>query len=157
MPVDGCNWILRKDKKGLEMNKVYVGMAADIVHPGHINIIKEAAKLGEVTVGVLTDEAIESYKRTPYMSYDQRSTVVAALKGVKEVIPQKTLDYTDNLLMLKPDYVVHGTDWRNGVQAKTRQKVIDTLSEWGGHLVEPEYTSGVSSTEIINKIKSRGT
>lgn len=155
MPIDGCNWIFGKDKREQEMNKVYVGMAADIVHPGHINIIKEAAKLGEVTVGVLTDEAIESYKRTPYMSYDQRSAVVSALKGVKDVIPQKTLDYTDNLLMLKPDYVVHGTDWRKGVQAKTRQKVIDTLAEWGGHLVEPEYTNGVSSTEIINKIKSR--
>ena len=122
------------------MNKrVYVAMSADIIHPGHLNIIKEASKLGDVTVGVLTDAAIASYKRLPYMNYEQRAAVVRALKGVTEVIPQEQLDYIPNLLKLKPDYVVHGTDWREGVQAKTRQRVIDTLATWGGELVEPEY------------------
>ena len=116
---------------------VYVAMSADIIHPGHLNIIREACKLGEVTVGVLTDRAIASYKRLPYMSYEQRSQVVANLKGVARVIPQTTLDYIPNLMELKPDYVVHGTDWRTGVQAKTRQRVIDTLATWGGKLVEP--------------------
>ena len=112
--------------------RVYVAMSADIIHPGHLNIIKEAAKLGDVTVGVLTDAAIASYKRLPYMNYEQRAAVVRALKGVTEVIPQEQLDYIPNLLKLKPDYVVHGTDWREGVQAKTRQRVIDTLATWGG-------------------------
>ena len=137
--------------------RVYVAMSADIIHPGHLNIIKEAAKLGDVTVGVLTDAAIASYKRLPYMNYEQRATVVAQLKGVKEVIPQEQLDYIPNLLKFKPDYVVHGTDWREGVQAKTRQGVIDTLAQWGGELVEPEYTAGISSTQLNKAIKEVGT
>ncbi len=140
------------------MNKtVYVAMSADIIHPGHLNIIKEAAKLGDVTVGVLTDAAIASYKRLPYMNYEQRAAVVAQLKGVKEVIPQEQLDYIPNLLKLKPDFVVHGTDWREGVQAKTRQGVIDTLAQWGGKLVEPEYTPGISSTQLNKAIREVGT
>ena len=137
--------------------RVYVAMSADIIHPGHLNIIKEAAKLGDVTVGVLTDAAIASYKRLPYMNYEQRAAVVAQLKGVTEVIPQEQLDYIPNLLKLKPDYVVHGTDWRQGVQAKTRQGVIDTLAQWGGELVEPEYTPGISSTQLNKAIKEVGT
>ena len=136
---------------------VYVAMSADIIHPGHLNIIKEASKLGDVTVGVLTDAAIASYKRLPYMNYEQRAAVVAALKGVKKVIPQEQLDYIPNLRKLKPDYVVHGTDWREGVQAKTRQGVIDTLAEWGGQLVEPEYTPGISSTQLNKAIREVGT
>ena len=137
--------------------RVYVAMSADIIHPGHLNIVKEAAKLGEVTVGVLTDAAIASYKRLPYMNYEQRAAVVRALKGVAEVIPQEQLDYIPNLLKLKPDYVVHGTDWREGVQAKTRQRVIDTLATWGGELVEPEYTEGISSTQLNKAIREVGT
>jgi phosphoenolpyruvate phosphomutase / 2-hydroxyethylphosphonate cytidylyltransferase len=86
--------------------KVYVGMSADIIHPGHLNIIHEAQKLGNVTVGVLTDAAIASYKRLPYLTYEQRSLIVQNLKGVDEVIPQTTLDYIPNLELLKPDFVV---------------------------------------------------
>ena len=136
---------------------VYVAMSADIIHPGHLNIIKEAAKLGEVTVGVLTDAAIASYKRLPYMNYEQRAAVVAQLKGVAQVIPQEQLDYIPNLKKLKPDFVVHGTDWRSGVQAKTRQGVIDTLATWDGKLVEPEYTEGISSTQLNKAIREVGT
>lgn len=137
--------------------KVYVAMSADIIHPGHLNIIREASKLGNVTVGVLTDAAIASYKRLPYMNYEQRAAVVKALKGVCDVIPQEQLDYVPNLLKLKPDYVVHGSDWRVGVQAKTRQRVIDTLATWGGELVEPEYTEGISSTQLNKAIREVGT
>lgn len=136
---------------------VYVAMSADIIHPGHLNIIKEAAKLGEVTVGVLTDAAIASYKRLPHMNYEQRAAVVSQLKGVARVIPQEQLDYIPNLKKLKPDFVVHGTDWRSGVQAKTRQGVIDTLAIWGGQLVEPEYTEGISSTQLNKAIREVGT
>ena len=137
--------------------RVYVAMSADIIHPGHLNIIHEAAKLGDVTVGVLTDAAIASYKRLPYMNYEQRAAVVGALKGVAAVIPQEQLDYIPNLLKLRPDYVVHGTDWREGVQAKTRQRVIDTLATWGGKLIEPEYTEGISSTQLNKAIREVGT
>ena len=91
------------------------------------------------------------------MNYEQRAAVVAQLKGVTRVIPQEQLDYIPNLLKLKPDFVVHGTDWREGVQAKTRQGVIDTLAQWGGKLVEPEYTPGISSTQLNKAIREVGT
>lgn len=136
---------------------VYVGMSADIIHPGHLNIIHEAQKLGRVIVGVLTDEAIASYKRLPYLNYEQRSLVVKNLKGVSEVIPQTTLDYRPNLEKIKPDYVVHGDDWKEGVQKETRQKVIDKLAEWGGKVVDIPYTKGISSTQLNSKLKEIGT
>ena len=135
------------------MKKVYVAMSADLVHPGHLNIIRTAAELGEVTVGVLTDEAIASYKRLPYMNWAQRSAVVAQLKGVARVVPQTTLDYVPNLLELRPDFVVHGDDWKTGVQQETRRRVIETLAQWGGKLVEPNYTEGISSTQLNKAIR----
>ena len=134
---------------------VYVPMAVDILHPGHINIIKVASGYGRVMVGLFTDEAIASYKRVPYMSYDQRKIVVENIKGVAEVVPQLTRDYEDNLRKYKPDYMVHGTDWREGPLADVRQKAIDIMHEWGGEIVEPEYTQGVSSSMIQQKIKER--
>ncbi len=136
---------------------VYVGMSADLIHPGHINLLNRAAELGAVTVGLLTDRAIASYKRVPYMEYEQRIAVVQNLKFVSQVIPQETLDYTENLRLLKPDFVVHGDDWQTGVQSNTRKKVIDTLAEWGGELVEVPYTEGVSSTLLNNAVKEVGT
>ncbi len=139
------------------MKNIYIAMSADLIHPGHLNIVRTAARLGEVTVGVLTDSAIASYKRLPYMNYEQRSEIVANLKGVARVIPQKTLDYVPNLLEVKPDIVVHGDDWKTGVQRTIRQRVIDTLAEWGGKLVEPTYTAGISSTQLNESLKEIGT
>ena len=136
---------------------VYVGMSADLVHPGHLNIIKRAAELGEVTVGLLTDKAIASYKRVPYMTFEQRRIVVENLKGVTKVIPQETLDYVPNLTSMRPDFVVHGDDWREGVQRETRQKVIDALKVWGGELIEVPYTEGISSTALQKALKEVGT
>jgi len=137
--------------------QVYVGMSADLVHPGHLNIIQVARELGDVTVGLLTDEAIASYKRLPFMTFEQRKIIVENIKGVSGVVPQATLDYVPNLQMLKPDYVVHGDDWKSGVQAETRQRVIDALKEWGGELVEPAYTAGISSTQLIQAKRQVGT
>ena len=139
------------------MNKIaYVAMSADILHSGHLNIIKKASSYGDVIIGLLTDKAIASYKRVPFMNYEQRFEVVSNIKNVKKVIPQTTLDYTDNLLLLKPNYVVHGDDWREGVQSKTRSKVIETLDKWGGLLVEFPYTLGISSTKLINAKRDFG-
>jgi phosphoenolpyruvate mutase len=139
------------------MKNVYIGMSADLIHPGHLNIINEGRKLGLVTVGLLTDKAIASYKRLPYMSYDQRRVIVENIKGVQTVIPQTTLDYEPNLRLIKPDYVVHGDDWKDGIQQLTRQKVIDVLAEWGGMLIDVPYTKGISSTKLNNTIKEIGT
>ncbi|MCH9008955.1 phosphoenolpyruvate mutase [candidate division KSB1 bacterium] len=139
------------------MKTVYIGMAADIIHVGHLNIIDTARKLGRVTIGLLTDQAIASYKRLPFLPFDHRRQIVENIKGVQEVIPQDTLNYTTNLRRLKPEYVVHGDDWREGVQRQTRQEVIETLKEWDGKLIEPCYTGGVSSTELINAHFGNGT
>lgn len=139
------------------MPKVYVGMSADLIHPGHLNILNEAAKLGEVTVGLLTDKAIASYKRLPYLEYDQRKIILENLVSVSDVIPQTTLDYRPNLKSLKPDFVVHGDDWKEGVQKETRNQVIESLKEWGGELVEIPYTKGISSTKLNSALKEIGT
>ncbi len=132
-------------------------MSADLIHPGHLNIIHEAQKYGSVILGLLTDKAIASYKRLPYLTFEQRKIIVENIKGVCEVVVQKTLDYVPNLLEIKPDYVVHGDDWKEGVQRKTRQRVIDTLKQWGGELIEIPYTSGISSTYLNARVREVGT
>jgi len=127
---------------------VYVGLAADILHKGHINILKTANKYGNVIVGLLTDQAIASYKNIPYLDFEKRKVVIENIRYVKKVIPQNTLDYVTNLKLIKPDYVVHGDDWKKSVQKKTRERVIKVLKKWSGKLIEPNYTKNVSSTLI---------
>lgn len=139
------------------MKSVYCGMSADLIHHGHLNIIHEAVKLGEVTVGVLTDEAIASYKRLPFLTYEQRAEIVSNIKGVSRVVPQSTLDYVPNLEKLRPDFVVHGDDWKNGIQSETRQRVIDCISKWGGKVVDIPYTPGISSTALNAEVREVGT
>ena len=139
------------------MKTVYVGMSADLIHPGHMNILEEASKYGQVTVGLLTDKAIASYKRLPALTYEQRKKVIENIKHVYNVIPQDTLDYTDNLKLIQPDFVVHGDDWKDGVQKETRQKVLDTLNIWQGKLIEVPYTKGISSTQLHDSLKEIGT
>lgn len=138
------------------MPTVYVAMSADILHPGHVNILTEARRLGEVTVGLLTDEAIATYKRLPLMTYEERRAVVTEIKGVARVVPQTTLDYVPNLQAMRPDFVVHGDDWTTGVQAPIRQRVIETLAAWGGQLIEPPYTPGISSTRLHGTLREIG-
>ena len=139
------------------MKIAYVAMSADLLHQGHINIIKEASKYGEVIIGLLTDKAIASYKRVPYMTYDERKAVIEQVKGVTKVIPQLTLDYKDNLVKLKPNYVVHGDDWKTGVQKETRETIINLIKEWNGELIEIPYTKGISSTRLNNAVREIGT
>jgi len=132
-------------------------MSADLIHTGHMNIVEEARKYGDVVIGLLTDKAIASYKRLPYMTFEQRRKVMENIKGVSEVVPQDTLDYVPNLEKYRPDFVVHGDDWKTGVQKEVRQRVIDTLAKWGGKLIEPTYTPGISSTELNIWIREMGT
>ena len=144
----------------MEKNKlpvVYLGMSADLIHPGHVKIINQAATLGDVVIGLLTDAAISSYKRLPFMTYEQRFEVISSLANVSKVVPQDSLDYKPNLMKLKPDFVVHGDDWKSGIQKNVRDKVIETLSEWGGKLVEFPYTEGISSTAFNKALKEIGT
>lgn len=139
------------------MKKVYIGMSADIIHPGHLNIIKKGQELGEVTIGLLTDKAISSYKRLPFLTYNQREEILNNIKGVERVIKQDSLDYTENLEIIKPDYVVHGDDWKEGIQKSTREKVINTMKEWNGKVIDVPYTKGINSTLLKEKIKEIGT
>ena len=126
-------------------------MGADIIHRGHLNIIKNARKYGEVTIGLFTDSAIAEYKSLPLINYDQRFDIIKNINGVRKVVPQETWDYTKNLNQIKPDYVVHGDDWKTGVQKKTRDTVIKTLKKWSGKLIEPKYTKNINSKEIRKK------
>lgn len=126
----------------------YVAMATDVYHSGHINIINQATKYGEVIVGVLTDEAIATYKRSPFLNTIERMKIVENIKGVKRVVVQKTLDYTAILRELKPDYVLHGDDWRTGYMQIIREKVINVLGEWGGELIEVPYTRHLSGDKL---------
>ena len=138
--------------------QVYISISADFIHHGITNILKEAAKLGEVTVGLLTDSAISSYKKLPFMTFPERLQVIESLKYVSNVVKQESLDPTENIMKHKPDYVVHGDDWKEGFQKPYRDKVLNCLKIIGkGQLIEIPYTKGISGTLIHNTIQSLGT
>lgn len=111
---------------------VYLGITGDFIHHGIINIINEGAKLGELTIGLLTDSAIVSHKRLPYLTYEQRKTVVENIKGVSKVVPQEDWSYVPNLRKLKPDYIIHGDDWKTSYLNHIRDEVFEVMKEWGG-------------------------
>ena len=141
--------------KNMKKNKiVYVPMGADIIHSGHLNILKHARRYGEIIIGLFTDSAIAEYKKLPLISYQQRYDIIKNIRGVKKVVSQDTWDYSKNLNKIKPDFLVHGDDWKQGIQKKTRDKVIKTLKKWSGKLIEPKYTKNISSTEIKSKISN---
>jgi len=119
---------------------VYMCFSTDIIHSGHIAIIKKATALGELIVGVLSDEAVIEYKRFPLLPFEERKSMLENLVGVSKVVEQKTLSYRENLEALKPDYVVHGDDWLVGVQQPIRDEVIEVLASYGGELVEYPYS-----------------
>jgi phosphoenolpyruvate mutase len=123
---------------------VYVPLAADILHEGHLNILKIASGYGKVTVGLLTDAAIVQYKNLPFFDYDQRFKIVSNLKLVDKVIPQNSWDYKEILNSIKPDFFVHGDDWKVGIQSKIRLEVIRELKKWNGKLIEPKYFKTIS-------------
>lgn len=131
--------------------KVYLALAVDFLHEGHLNVLNKASKLGDVYIGLLTDEAIISYKTVPNLDYEKRKKLLKGFRFIKKIIPQETLDYTKNLNFLKPDYVVHGDDWKKGIQKKIRKKVIDQLKKWSGKLIEVKYTKNISLEKFKDK------
>jgi phosphoenolpyruvate phosphomutase len=136
--------------------KVYIGMTADIIHPGLINIIREAAKYGDVLIGLLTDQAVADYKRLPHMSYEQRKEVVENIKGVTKVVPQEEWSYVNNLRKYKPNFIIHGDDWKTN-NAKLRKNVFDVMKELGGEVIEIPYTQGINSSSLNKDIIAIGT
>ena len=139
------------------MKTVYLGMIGDIMHPGLINIIEQGAKYGELIIGLFTDKAIATNKRLPYLTYEQRKRVVENIKGVSRIVPQDEWSYIPNLLKYKPDYIIHGDDWKEGSEARLRSEVIETMKQIGGELIEIPYTQGINSSELDKEIKAIGT
>ncbi len=132
--------IVSRKLKEVENRTVYMSFSTDLIHSGHIAIIKKAQKLGKLTIGVLSDEAIASYKRFPLLPYEERKSLVENINGVYRVVEQKELSYKENIKAIKPDFVVHGDDWREGFQKPVRDEVISCLNEYGGKLVEFPYS-----------------
>lgn len=133
-------------------------MCADLIHPGHLKVIEKAKELGDILIiGLLTDEAIATYKRLPFLNFEQRKIIVENIKHVTKIVPQKTLDYVPNLEKIKPDYVVHGDDWRKGVQKETRKRVIQAQKKWGGKMIEIHNPQDTSSTKLHEALRDVGT
>lgn len=136
----------------MKKNKtVYITLSADNLHHGHINVISKARSLGDLTIGLLTEKAILSKKKLPLLNYDQRKKIISNLKGVKKVIPQEEWDDTFNIEKLKPNFVVHGDDWKYGIEKNLRSKVIKCLKKYGGKLVEIPHAKNAKSFNIHNK------
>ena len=139
------------------MSIVYVGMTADILHHGHINIIEQARQYGEVMIGLLTDAAVAEYKRLPFLTYEQRKKIAENISGVTRVVPQAEWDYALNLRRYRPDFLVHGDDWIEGPSAPYRQKAVQALEEYGGKLIEIPCTPGISSQAVLSQLQRSGT
>ena len=136
--------------------KVYLGMIADIMHPGLINIINEGAKYGDVIIGLFTDKAIATHKRLPYLTYEQREMVVRSIHGVTDVVPQDDWSYVPNLVKYKPDYIIHGDDWLYGPDKYIRDEVFKVMEAMGGEVIEIPYTKGISASSLKEAIDSLG-
>ncbi len=133
---------------------VYMCFSTDVVHSGHITIIKKAASLGRLMVGILSDEAVSSYKRFPLLPYEERKTLFENIAGVSEVVCQKELSYRENLLRYKPDYVVHGDDWKESIQRPVRDEVLDVLGQQGGELIEYPYSNDKKYQALEQRVRA---
>lgn len=139
----------------MKKNKtIYVPMGADVIHSGHLNIINKAKKYGEIIIGLFTDSAIAEYKSFPIINFEQRYEIMKNIRGVNQIVKQDTWDYSKNLKAIKPDYLIHGDDWKVGIQRKTRTKVIQILKKWGGKLIEIPYTRAPLTSQVHEKVKS---
>ena len=147
----------KENKEQKEEKTIYIGITGDIIHPGIINIIQKASTYGRVIVGLLTDSAIAPHKRIPYLTYDQRKNVIENIKGVSEVIPQKEWSYLPNLQKLRPNYIIHGDDWKTNYLQKIRAEVYAFMNEIGGEVIEIPYTQGIDSDKLLENAKSIGT
>lgn len=132
-------------------------MVADIMHPGLINIINEGAKYGDVVIGLYTDRAVADHKRLPYLTYEQRKAVVENIRNVSDIVPQDEWSYVPNLKKLRPDYIIHGDDWKFGADAEIREDVFKTMKEIGGEVIEIPYTQGINSSSLNDELKAIGT
>lgn len=139
----------------IENRTVYMCFSTDILHGGHISIIKKAEKLGKLIIGVLSDNAIASFRRYPMVPFEERKALIESISGVWKVLEQKTLSYADNLRELHPDFVVHGDDWKEGFQKPIREEVTSILAEYGGKLVEFPYSKDKKYIDLENASRAQ--
>lgn len=139
--------------KEIEGRTVYMCFSTDMIHSGHIAIIRKAEKLGKLIVGVLSDEAVVSYKRFPLLPFEERKTMFENIAGVYKVVEQKTLSYKENLEKYQPTYVVHGDDWVTGFQKPIRDEVCSVLASYGGQLVEYPYSKDEKYQELEKRAR----
>ncbi len=137
------------------MATVYACFCTDIIHEGHLNILKEACKYGKVILGALTDEALIRYNRFPTKSFEERYKMYAALDGVDKVIVQNNMLYDEIISELKPDYVIHGDNWKEGPESAIRRNVLEALKRYGGQLIEVQYTRNDSVKKIDKILKEK--
>ena len=140
----------------MDKKTVYLGMVGDIMHPGLINIINEGAKYGDVMIGLFTDKAIATHKRLPYLNYEQRKNVIENIKGVSCVVPQDDWSYVPNLVKYKPDFIIHGDDWKEGPSKYLHDEVFKVMESMGGKVIEIPYTKGISASGLKETIDSLG-
>lgn len=146
--------VVKSKLNEIESRLVYMCFSTDIIHGGHISIIKKAQKLGKVIIGVLSDEAVASYKRMPIVPASERQIMFENISGVYKVVEQKTLSYKENLEKFKPSIVVHGDDWCEGVQKDIRNEVSSILASYGGKLIEYPYSKEDIYTDIENRYRA---
>lgn len=137
------------------MKRVYIMMSTDVIHEGHLNLLKRAKELGKVIVGVLSDEAAVQFDRFPTISFKERVNLIKNIDLVDEIVTQQEVSYEIILKEIKPDYVIHGDNWKEGPLANVRQNVIDTLKEWNGELVEVPYTRNEQVRRIDQMAKEK--
>ena len=140
--------------KEVESRTVYMCFSSDMLHSGHFAIIRKAERLGRLIIGVLSDEAVASYKRFPLLPFEERKSMFENISGVYRVVEQHSLSYVENLLRYRPNYVVHGDDWVSGVQKTVRDEVVDTLSLYGGKLVEFPYSRDEKYRELEKRARA---
>lgn len=140
--------------KEVESKTVYMCFSSDTIHSGHIAIIKKAQRLGKLIIGVLSDEAVASYKRFPLVQFSERKALMESISNVYKVVDQNTLSYKENLEKYKPNYVVHGDDWKSGIQSITREEVVEVLASYGGILVEYPYSHSESLDELEKRARA---
>lgn len=137
------------------MKTVYTCFCTDVIHEGHLNILKNAAKYGEVTVGVLADPAMVRYNRFPTVSLGERVRMVEDTGLAARVVVQDEIMYDSIVAKLRPDYVVHGDNWREGPESAIRQNVVDALARYGGELIEIPYTYNEQVKRIDDNMKEK--
>ncbi len=144
---------LKKIKK-IKRPIVFIPMAADIIHYGHVRLLKKSSKYGNIVVGLMTDIGLETYKKKPYFNYQKRKELLASIKYIKLIIPLNGLVYTEMSEIIEPDFFIHGSDWNKGPQYFQKKLLQKNMKKWSGKVITLKYTSGISSSIIKEDLKN---